>query len=69
MESFARTYRADGWRYSVAYRTRPESRNGVVCWPVQRWDGEFWVTIDCGDTYADARRIATEFTASAGVAS
>lgn len=64
MESFARTYAADGWRYGVAYRTRPDSVDGVVGWPVQRWNGERWITIATGTSYEDARRIATEYTAA-----
>jgi hypothetical protein len=62
MESFHREYRADGWRYSLTHRTRPESSFGWVSWPVQRWNGEAWVPVGEGSSYADARRVATEDT-------
>lgn len=57
--SFSRTYHADGWRYSVGARTRPESRNGVVVWVVQKWDGTHWATIGTGTSYDVARTIAS----------
>jgi len=60
MESFSRTYNADGWRYSVGHRTRPDSVDGIVVWPVQKWNGTHWVEVGVGTSYADARRIATE---------
>jgi len=58
MHSFSRTYNADGWRYSVSRRTRPESIDGVVVWPVQKWNGTHWVEVGVGKSYAEAREIA-----------
>jgi hypothetical protein len=57
--SFSRTYSADGWRYSVGHRTRPESIAGLVWWVVQKWDGQNWVEVGRGNSYDDARTIAS----------
>lgn len=53
--SFQRHTDKDGWRYSLCYRTR---RVTATYWPVERWNGENWETVDTAISYADARRSA-----------
>lgn len=55
----------DGWRWSPGYRTRkfPVSWNARrSAWLVQRWAGPEigWQHVGWGNTYGDAREIATE---------
>lgn len=58
MESFKRHTDAEGWRYSLSYRTRRQS--GTKDWQVERWNGEEWERAGTGWNYADAREIATK---------
>jgi hypothetical protein len=59
LESFQRTYRSDGFRHSLGWRTKPISGRGRygTAWTVQRWNGEHWVEIDVVESYADAREV------------
>lgn len=58
--SFERRYSADGWRYSVGHRTRPESRDGIAVWVVEKWNGSAWVELGVGRSYDEARTIASD---------
>jgi hypothetical protein len=64
LESYQRPT-PDGWRCSLGWRTRKQSRHEAFYrhapWIVQRWNGERWVTIDFVESYARAREVPEEW--------
>lgn len=70
MISFQRQTDREGWRYSVAWRTRraPEVPGAPSAWDLQRWNGGGWEHICYVRTYAAARYFATKWDAERAVA-
>lgn len=57
MISFQRNKDAEGYRYSLSYRTRYEGRTHG--WVLEHWNGEQWMIVCYQATYAQIREFAS----------